>query len=30
VSARRLPLPPPQNWLKARIEAGEKYVQAKK
>ena len=23
------PLPPPQNWLKARIEAGERYVQLK-
>jgi uncharacterized protein (DUF1684 family) len=23
------PLPPPQNWLKVRIEAGEKYVQSK-
>lgn len=23
------PLPPPQNWLKARIDAGERYVQAK-
>ena len=24
------PLPPPQNWLKSRIDAGEKYVAARK
>ena len=24
------PLPPPQNWLKVRVDAGEKYVQGKK
>jgi uncharacterized protein (DUF1684 family) len=24
------PLPPPQNWLKTKIDAGERYVQAKK